>query len=881
MTIEILALCKKKLSLKFSIGELKKIIHSNYEDIWKSLISRGNEDFYNLFVIIKEFTDLINDTPLTKIEKKVYNEMSKCEIKLSILMNLEKVFKSFFNEMIKVDLEIIGKDIWASFNMDSLYFINLNHLPLEKLSFKKKDETLYERIITINLIISSLEKIDGIYLYTKLKNYDYPTELIDNINFTKGYLVCVNPSLTKKLINLKYDRKRILRNPEIIYSKKKKMTFIESLDNSNFSHPIWINNENLKIIDYDNRKILNKKFLNQDSKIKIPLKSLNFLNSIELTYDNELLNSIIELINNNTDIHHTLTNKNSLNNIILKINSKDNIELISNDKDLKSLVSSASIMELIIKQLSYYPSFFLNHKLDSRLRIYCYAWPINYQLNHVIRVILRFKKTTKDVIELWEKFISHKFIKKYLYFEIKFEYEEIEEIKQKINSFFEYNNLIMSNERGTIIEKLKKECFFTQVCKLSTSKNDISKKFNLNYNILIQFINSNLNQEYDFWLKQLSTKQKKLPYLLNSQSGLKNILSNNYSGITWLDASSNAIQLITLRLGNYSELLLKLTNIINNDTEFSNIYEYMTEQIRNMDHREILVKVSNKISADEINMLQETDNNKYLLMPSSYGMGKISYREKLSEMISSDERFIIWEKLNEKDKIIISDYFWNCAETILSKIGFNIEEYKTICKDFIKKNNHEIFIWKNDLGIPLAPISVLKSKRHEILKKINILKLKEKEYEEEDKKSKIQNQIINLKKKLNKDDRDFWKRTMVKTFKHSIFARIYYKKKYNINAHETKTALVPNTIHAYDASIIHLMISICKKLNINILVIHDSIGCEPLLAPLLKTLFKIVNIHFIQINSRKKIFPLKYKNISQKDLDELSKKIFLSKNFFR
>jgi hypothetical protein len=84
-----------------------------------------------------------------------------------------------------------------------------------------------------------------------------------------------------------------------------------------------------------------------------------------------------------------------------------------------------------------------------------------------------------------------------------------------------------------------------------------------------------------------------------------------------------------------------LSNIIDNDTNYSNIYEYITEKIKEFDHSNLLLKLKTKLTCDNINFLQEIDNNKYLMMPSSYGMGKNSYREKLDEMLSSDHRNII------------------------------------------------------------------------------------------------------------------------------------------------------------------------------------------------------------------------------------------------
>ena len=96
-------------------------------------------------------------------------------------------------------------------------------------------------------------------------------------------------------------------------------------------------------------------------------------------------------------------------------------------------------------------------------------------------------------------------------------------------------------------------------------------------------------------------------------------------------------------------------------------------------------------------------------------------------MLSSDDRRDIWDKLNKKEKNKISDYFWGCAEKILIEIGFDIYKYKKICKEFYSKEKKDIYIWKNDLNITIAPISIINSDRDILLKKLNNLKMKKKE----------------------------------------------------------------------------------------------------------------------------------------------------------
>lgn len=138
-------------------------------------------------------------------------------------------------------------------------------------------------------------------------------------------------------------------------------------------------------------------------------------------------------------------------------------------------------------------------------------------------------------------------------------------------------------------------------------------------------------------------------------------------------------------------------------------------------------------------------------------------------------------------------------------------------------------------------------------------------------------------KKLVVDDKLFWKRTNVKTEKHSISPRIYHPAFYNVNRHKIRQSLIPNSIHAYDAAVIHLTIQICKKLNINVLPIHDSIGCDPLAVPLVKIIFKIANIHILNLNRNRRVFPFKLNEfvLNDEDFNTLRKEILKSKDFFR
>jgi DNA-directed RNA polymerase len=125
---------------------------------------------------------------------------------------------------------------------------------------------------------------------------------------------------------------------------------------------------------------------------------------------------------------------------------------------------------------------------------------------------------------------------------------------------------------------------------------------------------------------------------------------------------------------------------------------------------------------------------------------------------------------------------------------------------------------------------------------------------------------------------------MVKIKNNQLEKKIYVRiptSKFFLDKRLTHQALTPNTIHAYDASVIFLCLKICRDLGINILVIHDCIGCNLIYAPIVKKIFKIANIEILKMSAKKAPFPLKKKIISEENFEELKIKILESTNFFR
>ena len=623
------------------------------------------------------------------------------------------------------------------------------------------------------------------------------------------------------------------------------------------------------------------------------MKTINFLNSIEVRIDKKIFDRIDIVANKSSILDSSIISKNSLKNNIYQIGKEteetiinDSLEIESNDQ-IKGFINSAAVYELIKKQIKEIGEkiFYMTYLYDKRTRVYCENWPINYQLNHVVRNVVLLEKN-HGIKEIYEKFMKDDYIKEIIKDYKILLIDKIEETtKEKVICYINKEFKWKIKENYDIEDKIKIEILLIIIKKITEKlETNNDKSIVLGLKIIEEFIEDNIENNIEKWIKIL--KIKKIPLIISLNETLKRIKENIFNGMYWGDASSNAIQLITLRLGNLNENLLMLTNISDNKTKYSNIYEYITEEIKKLDHKDIIEKINNKLNKKEIDLLQNNNDNKYRVMPASYGMGKHKNFKNMDNLLQ--DRKELWEKLNEKEKKIIADYFWDKTFLILKEIGFDLKKYKDICKSL---KDYDMYTWYSDYGFPIAPINVKKSKRQNILEEINKLQQNLKKEHDNNKKEKLENKLKKKKKEREYDDKTYWKRTMVKIKnkdkEKNIYIRIYHPK-FKIDIRETKQALVPNSIHSYDASVIAFVIDLCIKFNIKILIIHDSIGCNIIYAPIIKIFFKIANIIILKKNTREYPFPFnnnqnkeEYKLNNEEKIKKLIIEILESSNIFR
>ena len=854
---------------------MKDLIRIEEERLKKGLIIEA--EFLNFKHCVENF--ILNTDGINVVEEKVYSSLYKKDIERTwcIYKNFQKVSETIVNESVYTDIKLRNTPkIWVTINMDALYKIKLDHLiidsRIENKIFPKSKEKMRTSVINCNIIISTLFRCDGIYLYNRQKD-DIDLEIKDKLKYTKGYTICINYETVDKMKIYEYYRKTISKNKTTITVKENNVRVKDYLRNKNYSEPIWVKNDNIAQIDNDKLKIWNNS-LEDNINIEEFVGNINFLNSIKLSINKKTMQGVYDFIEKKIDTNQLYINKNKLIDNVYKINEiREDLTVGDdlNDLDFQKLANSASVLEIIRKQTERYNFFYINHAYDSRMRIYAQSWPVNYQLNHIIRASILINNQA-DILDVNREFYNNKIIKEN-YIKCKDSLmEKVDSLtKDKLNSFIKKEMFWKEENFGT-----KKECLIMVLSKIAPSSvKNINDKISYAIRIYEEFIKDDLIDKWEKWNDVLKIKKNKLPYIIGIKECLNKIKEDDFSETYWLDASSNAVQLIALRMGCKNEKLLMLTNIIDNKTNYENIYDYVDSKIKERSHEDLLNSIDNKITKEDIDSFRDREDSKYLIMPACYGMGKYKNRINNQDKLKDNRK---WNILTQKEQNKISDYYWNVTFDILKEVEFDLEEYKKICSSF---NQYDAFMWKNDVGLTVAPINMLKSKRQEMLKKQNSLKMKK---ENKVHKDEIERKIERVKTKLQLDEKIFWKRTMIRINKEGVNKNIYirvpnlYKR---IDKRMTLQALTPNTIHAYDASVMFLCIMICKELGIEILVIHDCIGCKLIYAVLVKKIFKIANIEILRRKIKEKPFPMKNLIITEEELNDLKIKILESLNFFR
>lgn len=151
------------------------------------------------------------------------------------------------------------------------------------------------------------------------------------------------------------------------------------------------------------------------------MQLINNLNSTELAVDIKLYSNLVKNIKN-LELIRNLSKFKIIGDDTVKTQSSANIEISYDDTYIDNQLTKKNIndyaeFELICNQLDTYITYnnnalYLKYNLDRRSRIYVNQWPVNYQLNHLVRTILKIKNTP-DYVKVYTDFFNSEYYKQY------------------------------------------------------------------------------------------------------------------------------------------------------------------------------------------------------------------------------------------------------------------------------------------------------------------------------------------------------------------------------------------------------------------------------------------------------------------------------------
>lgn len=848
-------------------------------------------DLFNFIIVAQNFRTAFSG-PYTNVGAPFYADLeSDLERAYVDLRIFQLIVENEINEELGLIYELKGENFVFKLNLDRILTQDVTYdlkINVEKFLPRTKNEKLKRKIINVNLVYGVLKRFKDLIFFNKKTSK--VEELIEpgvapeyshwakKILFTKGYVLIFPNTVVKILVNLAYRRKIVSLNPIKTEFRGKIKTVRESLKNNNYSNPIWMKSLNINDFNTLDKNNIVGNILDEEFEPTMLTKNLNFLNSISLQPDLSFFKLVENISLKSNMLDKEYITKERLEESLISLD--EGIVYIERDKIVEieqERLNCLSFVNLVKIQYSRFSKFFLEYRRDGRIRIYNYNYPINFQLSHLVRNSLKIEKTRLDTKEIIRRFMKLPIWGEFeqgaweipLFFWQKLEKSLVIKIANKFKVTFVYE--------GEMREKMEKNLEIEGLLILIESfapKNIISLNKRVQWvaeKSLDKLINLDLSNvgEIENLLLAMEIKKKKLHFIRNIYNLQRAYKYKIYDEIFWVDASSNGIQLITLRLGKFNSFLLQLTNIIDNKTECRNIYAYITKELEKIDHSNFINEsLKNKITSKELNLLYNDDDNKDRVMPGSYGKGKAAARKDMEGYITEENREI-WNKLEEKERNTLSDYIWTNVFEILKRIGFDLALYKVACKNFLGEED-KIVCWYNDCGLPIVPFKEKKSTRGKLLKQLEILKQKERENRKrwvdgkkavlaelediEKVASNLRLEISKINEKLVWDDKKFYKRTKVRRNDSFISPRIKHSEP-EIDRVKVLRGLAPNATHAYDGSNMDKTIEKMAKLGLNALPIFDSLGGELKYMSLIKILFKLSNIENIENNYKEPKFP--------------------------
>ncbi len=369
-------------------GEYNKIILIKY-------LYNEIDFFINNNAIFEDYIKFLN---LSKIDRELYI-LDRVECIISGIFNSYKANLFYLNNVENSNIFVSLKSVNMSTHIEDIFLTNY----LSTKSREINPYTIYEirQDITHNITMSVLHRLAFIKVINRsCKNIDQ--ELKSQLFYTKGNVIYLDkkylPILKKLVVH-----NRLPTSQPVKLVMYKNQSLYNLIDNNNYSYNVWLETFSNKI-DLNSHEFLNLKDIPYDATKLINV--LNYLNSTQVSLDKSYYYTLLERIKTSKTFTSTL---NSVKNIIKKdvyLYNTDADEYIvtnNNNIDLINLTLLEEELDIFIKFNN--KNFYLTYVLDRRSRIYIRQWPINYQLNHLVRAVVTL---TNDHITIYRNFFIHK-----------------------------------------------------------------------------------------------------------------------------------------------------------------------------------------------------------------------------------------------------------------------------------------------------------------------------------------------------------------------------------------------------------------------------------------------------------------------------------------
>jgi hypothetical protein len=218
-------------------------------------------------------------------------------------------------------------------------------------------------------IISILDRFNFVKRVDKANN-PLEFEYMSEIAFTRGQTVLFEKRKFLKFKNFINSRKIYLNN-SLTITAPKTINIENFFLNDTYSSKIFIRDLEYKGFDFKDLKGIE---VNTEKLLKI----INHLNSTKFSINKNFFKKIIEFKNKNITYFKDDVNKKIIDNLITECTEIYNDKKVSSfDINIQKLFSNMAIfnlMQIQIERILKYNNnvFFLNHRLDSRMRIYVY-----------------------------------------------------------------------------------------------------------------------------------------------------------------------------------------------------------------------------------------------------------------------------------------------------------------------------------------------------------------------------------------------------------------------------------------------------------------------------------------------------------------------------